>query len=275
MGLLLAEGAVILLHFACGKNMLVGDVFDARSITLITDYGYIIVLGVTLLYWKCVEKKPLADMGLTKHPGSYFVGALIGAFLVFLSVGVVLLTGKIEWCGTFEQIDAPFLLLLLGGFVVQGAAEELLCRGIVLHALRERVSFGVAMEVGTVLFVLPHLSSLTDEGAIYGVLGMVNLWLISAVFSLLTLRFQSIWAACGLHSFWNAVLYGVFGLSLSGNDETVAGVFRLRVGNANIWNGGNYGMEASAVTTVVLTLAVALIWYAIRRRRKAAVVAQA
>ena len=49
VGLFLAEGVVILLHFALGKNMLVGDVFDAQTITLITYYGYIIMSGVALL----------------------------------------------------------------------------------------------------------------------------------------------------------------------------------------------------------------------------------
>lgn len=55
-GLFIAEGAVILLHFAFGKNMLVGDVFDAQTINLITYYGYIIVSGVALIYWKFIEK---------------------------------------------------------------------------------------------------------------------------------------------------------------------------------------------------------------------------
>lgn len=73
-GLFVAEGAVILLHFACGKNMLVGDVFDTQTITLITYYGYIIVLAAAVLYWKLIEKKPLSEMGITKHFGSYFFG---------------------------------------------------------------------------------------------------------------------------------------------------------------------------------------------------------
>ena len=50
-GLFIAEGVVILLHFAFGKNMLVGDVFDAQTITLIMYYGYIIMAGIALLYW--------------------------------------------------------------------------------------------------------------------------------------------------------------------------------------------------------------------------------
>ena len=41
---------------------------------------------------------------------------------------------------------------------------------------------------------------------------IINLILISIIFSLFTIHFQSIWAACGLHSFWKNVsvhvLYG-------------------------------------------------------------------
>lgn len=44
-GLFLAEGAVILLHFAFGKNMLVGDALEPKTITLIIYYGYIVMVG--------------------------------------------------------------------------------------------------------------------------------------------------------------------------------------------------------------------------------------
>lgn len=57
LGLFVGEGVIILLHFACGKNMLVGDVFDTQTITLIAYYGYIVMFGIGLLYWKLIEKK--------------------------------------------------------------------------------------------------------------------------------------------------------------------------------------------------------------------------
>lgn len=71
-----------------------------------------------------------------------------------------------------------------------------------------------------------------------------------------------IWAACGLHSFWNAVLYSVLGLNLSGNDETVTAVFVMQSVGKNIWNGGEYGIEASVLTSMVLAIAAVLIWLA-------------
>lgn len=265
-GLFLAEGVVILLHFALGKNMLVGDVFDGQTITLITYYGYIIMLGVALLYWKLIEKKPLSEMGLTKRFGNYFIGIIVGVLLLAVSVFAIVLTGNIEYHGIFENADILMIILLFGGFIIQGATEEILCRGIVLHTLKEKTPTWIAIAVSTVLFIIPHWSSLFEGGTIYGVIGVANLVLISIIFSLLTIRFKSIWAACGLHSFWNAILYCILGLNLSGKDETVTAIFNMQSVGNNIWNGGTYGIEASIVTTVVLAIAAALIWYMNRKK---------
>lgn len=171
VGLFLAEGAIILLHFALGKNMLVGDVFDVQTITLITYYGY------------------------------YFIGAVIGVILLAVSVFAIVLTGNIEYHGLFENADILMIILLIGGFIIQGATEEFLYRGIVLHTLKERTPIWFAIAVSTLLFIIPHWSSLFDGGMIYGVIGVANLVLVSIIFSLLTILFKSIWVACGLHSF--------------------------------------------------------------------------
>ena len=265
-GLFLAEGVVILLHFALGKNMLVGDVFDGQTITLITYYGYIIMSGIALLYWKLIEKKPLPEMGLTKRFGNYFIGIIVGVLLLAVSVFAIVLTGNIEYHGIFENADILMIILLFGGFIIQGATEEILCRGIVLHTLKEKTPTWIAIAVSTVLFIIPHWSSLLEGGTIYGVIGVANLVLISIIFSLLTIRFKSIWAACGLHSFWNAILYCILGLNLSGKDETVTAIFNMQSVGNNIWNGGAYGIEESIVTTVVLAIAAALIWYMNRKK---------
>ena len=154
-GLFIAEGLVILLHFALGKNMLVGDVFDAGIITLVTYYGYLIIAGVALLYWKVIEKKPLAAMGLSKEIGTYFIGIALSVFLLTLSVVIIAVTGNIKYQGIFENADVLMIILLTGGFMIQGAAEEIFCRGIVLHALKEKTSFLTAMIVSTILFITP------------------------------------------------------------------------------------------------------------------------
>ena len=263
-GLFIAEGIMILLHFALGKNMLVGETFDPQTITLMMYYGYIIVIAITLLYWKFIEKKTLSEMGITKRIGNYFVGIIAGVLLLAVSLAVILMTGSITYHGVYENINIPVILLFFGGFIIQGAMEEILCRGLVLHALKEKTSLALAVAVSTVLFIIPHWSSLFAGEIIYGIIGVANLCLISFIFSALTVRFKSIWAACGLHSFWNAILYSVLGLNLSGNDETVTAIFNMQSVGKNIWNGGEYGIEASIITTVVLAIAAAIIWYVSR-----------
>lgn len=265
-GLFIAEGLVILLHFALGKNMLVGDVFDEKTITLIIYYGYIVMFGVALLYWKLIEKKSLSEMGLTKRFGNYFIGAVIGIVLLAISVFAIVLTGNIEYHGLFKNVDILMILLLIGGFIIQGATEEILCRGIVLHTLKEKTPTWLAIVVSTIVFIIPHCSSLFESDTILGFIGVINLVLISIIFSLLTIYFKSIWVACGLHSFWNATLYCILGLNLSGNDEAVTAIFNMQSVDKNIWNGGIYGIEASLITTVVLAFATALIWYTNRKK---------
>ena len=178
----------------------------------------------------------------------------------------IVLTGNIKYHGIFENVDIIMILLLFGGFIIQGATEEILCRGIVLHTLKEKTSIGIAIAVSTILFIIPHWSSLFAGDVIYGVIGVANLVLISVIFSLLTIDFKSIWAACGLHSFWNAILYSVLGLNLSGKDEKVASIFNMQSVGKSIWNGGEYGIEASIITTIILAFAVALLWYMNRKK---------
>lgn len=266
VGLFVAEWLVILLHFPFGKNMLVGNTFDAQTISLIIYYGYIVVAAIALLYWKMIEKKSLSQMGLTRHFATYFIGALAGVVLLALCVLVILLSGTISYDGIFKNADIGMILLLCGGFIIQGATEEILCRGIVYHSLKAKTSFAVAMNVSTLMFILPHLMSLLEGEMVFVLIGIINLILISTIFSLLTVRFESIWAACGLHSFWNFVLYAILGLNLSGNEESVTAIFNMKSVGINVWNGGEYGIEASLITAVILALVAAGIWFMNKKR---------
>ena len=94
--------------------------------------------------------------------------------------------------------------------------------------------------------------------------GVLCLILISCVFSLLTLRTKSIWAACGLHSMWNFCLSCILGLDLSGSEGSWA-VINMRTSGKNLFNGGRYGIEASIITAAVLAAAAVLLWHMYKR----------
>ena len=253
----IGEGIVMAILFATGRNPLQGEMFDPDVMMLIMYYGYALLTGVMILYWKLFQKKTVAQLGFTQNAGTYFIGGLVGVFLVVVSAMFVILTGTIKYNGVFSNINYLYIILMLGGFIFQGAMEEVLCRGIVLQLLKDKAPIPVAVGISTVLFIIPHLSSMTGASAGIVVFAIINLVLISLILSFLTLHFKSIWAACGLHSFWNFILFNILGLNLSGNDGTTAAIFDIQSVDSNILNGGQYGIEASAVTAVVLAAALA------------------
>jgi membrane protease YdiL (CAAX protease family) len=263
---LIGEGVVIAVCFACGKNPLQGEMFSPNIMMLIMYYGYVILIGIMFLYWKLFQKKTLSELGFTQKVGSYITGVITGTVLVVISVLLVVLAGAISYNGVFENINNGFILLMLGGFICQGAMEEVLCRGIVMGLLMKRTSAPVAIGLSSVMFTIPHLFNMTLSGGVFIFFAIVNLFLISIVFSLLTLHYKSIWAACGFHSIWNFILYNIFGMNLSGNDEIKAAVFDMRSVGNNILNGGIYGIEASVVTAIVLAVTVIILFVIINRK---------
>ena len=255
---LICEGIAIAIHFACGKKPLQGEMFDNSTIILITYFGYGLMIGIMILYWKLFQKKTIAELGFTKKFGSYAVGIVTGALLVVISVLLVVCSGAISYYGFFSKTDSGYILLMLVAFICQGAMEEVLCRGIAMGLLLKRTSAPIAIGVSSALFTIPHLFNMTGSGGVIIFFAVVNLFLVSIVFSLLTLYFKSIWAACGFHSIWNFILYNIFGMNLSGNDEIKAAIFDMRSVGNNILNGGIYGIEASIVTSIVLTVTIVI-----------------
>ena len=257
---LVGEGIVLAIHFACGKNPLQGEMFGDITITLITYYGYGVMIGIIILLWKLFQRKTLTELGFARPAWSYFAGAGVGALLLLVSVALAVLTGAVRYNGVFRNIDTAMVFLMLGAFIFQGAFEEVLCRGIVQQLLQKK-SIPVAVGVSTALFTIPHIGNMDFSAPAIAVTAVINLILISVIF-----RFKSIWAACGLHSIWNYILYSILGLNLSGNDEINAAVFDMSSVGDNILNGGKYGIEASIITTAVLgAAAIALIVFNIRK----------
>ncbi len=255
---LIGEGFAMAFLFACGKNPLNGEMLDNNAMVLLTYCGYGLLIGIVILYWKLFQRKTLSELGFTRRLGTYPVGTLIGAALIAVSVTLVMLTGTITYSGVFENIDYGFICLMFGGFIFQGAFEEVLCRGVVLQLLKDKAPIAVAVGVSTVLFVIPHLFGMKGTDLSIVIVAVICLVLISLILSLLTLRFKCIYAACGLHTAWNFVLYNILGLNLSGNATKTSAIFDMRTVGSNIINGGDYGIEASVVTAVVLAAALVL-----------------
>ena len=254
------EGIIIAGLSLAGYDPLNGVMPTGKFGMLLPYYGHIIFILTTILYCKFIEKRTIKELGFNKKGiPQYFVGSVIAVVLLTAIIAVCCVTGSITYNGFNSNVDVVYIVALLLSLVIQGANEEIMCRGFLMQSLQKKTSVTVAIFVSSTAFALPHLLTLLEADTLYAIVGIVNLYLVSIIFSLLVLCGSNIWVSCGLHTVWNFLLYGVFGLTLSGSESSSDAVFKFEATSANIINGGVYGVEASVVTTVVLLVAVIII----------------
>ena len=263
LGAVIGEGIIFGIFYAMGYDPLHGELPDGDWVIRLSYYGYIIQIALTLLFWRLFEKRRLCDMGLNKKVGGFLKGVGIAVLLLAVIVAVSCISGVMRFEKISFNAKLSELALWLLAFAVQSSFEEILSRGFLQQALRRKVSLPMAIAVSAAAFSAPHFTTLFTFEKQYIVLGIVNLLLISGVFSMLTVICDNLWISCGMHALWNYIIYQIMGLSLSGIDATETGVIRMTVDNANIWYGGEYGLEAGAMCAVVMavTLAVLILIY--------------
>lgn len=255
----LGEGIIIGILYGIGYDPLHGVMPEGQIGELLPYYGYAIFAMITIAYCKFVEKRTMKSIGFTRKGTDYLVGALLAVVLLFIIIGINSVCGSMVFCGFNTNVSIKSLVLWLFAFGVQGATEEIMCRGFLMKSLQKETSIPMAVVISSTAFVVPHLPSLIEADFVYAVVGIVNLYLISIVFSILVLWRANIWIACGLHSVWNFVLYWIFGLSLSGSESVSKGIILFEIKDTNILNGAEYGIEASIVTTIVLGIMVVVL----------------
>lgn len=248
----LGEGIIIGTLFGMGYYPLHGVMPEGEISELLLYYGFVFFSFVTLLYCRFIEKKNIKSIGFSGKPADFLAGALLASILLVIIIGIGCVFDSIRFCGFNTNVNIWSLLLWMLAFGIQGAAEEIMCRGFLLNSLKDRISIPQAILISSTAFVFPHLSGLIEADFVYAMVGIINLYLISIIFSMLVLRRSNIWIACGLHSVWNFILYVIMGLSLSGSKSITKGAILFSVKDASILNGAEYGMEASMITTVVL-----------------------
>jgi hypothetical protein len=88
------------------------------------------------------------------------------------------------------------------------------------------------------------------------------------LFGYAVMRTHDIWLPIGLHFGWNFTL-PLFGVNVSGLTIRLTG-FTMRWSAGTLWSGGDYGPEASLLTSAVLLLLFGYLWKAPLRRQHSA-----
>ncbi len=182
----------------------------------------------------------------------FFIGLSVGLAALAFLIGILLALGAYECVGVSFS-DAFYLPLLLLAYMVQGSAEELLCRGFVMSRLSARCG-GVAAAFGSALF----FSLLHALNPSVSLIGLLNIFLFGLLFSSVTQKTKNIFAACGIHAGWNFAL-SLFGIRISGALPRHS-VFLLE-SRIDLLSGGAFGAEGSFVLSLILLSALLLLFF--------------
>ncbi|MCM1505538.1 MAG: CPBP family intramembrane metalloprotease [Ruminococcus flavefaciens] len=218
----------------------------------------------SVIYCRNIEVRPVSSMGVTKKKlvPHYLTGLLTGAVMMSAITLLSVVTGvnSISMC---SNINAGIILLYLLGFFVQGMSEEFIFRGYLLTTVGGHHSAYTAVGVSSVAFAVAHAF---NPG--FSAVPCINLILFGVFASLYMIYFGDIWGVCGIHSIWNFMQGNFYGISVSGTGNTES-VFRTTAQTSHGWlSGGEFGIEGSIFTTIVLSAGIALVLFRMKKQNR-------
>lgn len=217
------------------------------------------IIAVSILHCRCIEKRKLATMGLCKKHAvtEYLLGLGIGLAMFSAVFGLSVAFGGYRVTGlVLNSSGVALLILTFFGFVIQGAAEELLVRGYFATSLGTKAPVWIAVIESSLMFALMHG---TNSGM--GFLPFLNITLCGVFFCCYMLKRNSIWGACAIHTMWNFTQGCVFGLNVSGLKGISTILGSEMTGFNRLLTGGEFGPEGSLCTTLVMLAAIAAVLY--------------
>ena len=224
-------------------------------LTLFANIGMILAVW---LFCRLLQKRRIRTLGFCggKVLREYACGVGAG-FLVFsVAVLICVVTGALQIEGLSDAFSPGIFLLFTVGYMVQGMAEEVLCRGYFLVSVARRYPLVVGIAANSLFFAALHLF---NNGI--SVLAFVNLTLFGVFASLYFIRRGSIWGIGAFHSIWNLVQGNFYGIRVSGIQTECSVLQSGMLAGKELWNGGEFGLEGGLAVTIVLLAGIAILLF--------------
>ena len=207
------------------------------------------------LWVRFIEKRPIRTMGFSKGNGlsEFAKGVLVGAIMITTVLVVFFITGDAK----FERIQfsLPFLvswMLVLIGYILQTAAEEIYIRGWLVPIISYHKNAYLAILIASTMFSYFHLD---NNGASW--LSTLHLFIFGLFTAVYAMKRGNIWGPCGFHFDWNFIMGNVYSFHVSGYDSE-SSLMYFTTSNRTFITGGQFGPEGGIPGLVVFILA--LLW---------------
>lgn len=224
---------------------------QSNALTIAMLFSTAGMILIALLFCKLIQKRKMTTVGFQK-PGmwkEYLCGMAVGFGIFSVAVLICMVTGSLKIRGLSATFSVGIFLLFLVGYLVQGMAEEVLCRGYFLVSVSRRYPLAVGIAANALLFAALHL---LNDGI--SVLAFINLVLFGVFASIYFIKRGNIWGVGALHSIWNLAQGNFYGIRVSGMQTSCSVLASEMVASRELINGGDFGLEGGLAVTIVLVL---------------------
>jgi len=199
-------------------------------------------------YVRRIEARSPTELGrpLGRELGA---GMALGAVLFLAILGLLAAIGMYRLTGTG---DWAVLLKSASEMVFVAVVEEILFRGVLFRQPERSLGSWTALVVSGVLFALAHIP---NENVT--LIAVANTAVAGLLFAAAYLATRRLWLPIGMHFAWNFVSDGLFSLPTSGHPAR--GLLQGQLTGPDWLTGGAYGLEASAITFIVMSVATVLL----------------
>lgn len=257
---------VLALHDGLGAlGLTEGGYSTSAAAAIYTMASYLVFIGiwiVFLIYLRASKRERPILGTITRRtagntPAMLGLGLLLGFVLNSACALVAVLGGSVSL--SLVGVNVAGIVAVFLAVFVQSSAEELVCRCYLYQrTLQTTGGYAVAIALSAAFFAMLHLA---NSGVT--VLALANLALFGVLFALVVWKLDSPWAAFGLHASWNFTQTVLLGLPNSGGTTPFV-VFGVALGTtpvAGFAYDPGFGIEGSAMATVVLLAGCALVWW--------------
>ncbi len=222
---------------------------------LISEIG---MIAVVCLFCKWFQKRKMSTLGFVKKGmfKEYIIGLIVGFAMFSAAVLIGVVTGSIEFNGMSATFSIGLFLLYTVGFMIQGMAEEVVCRGYFMVSYARKYPVYAAIIANSLVFATLHLG---NSGIT--VLSFINLVLFGIFASVYFIRRGNLWGVGALHSIWNLVQGNFYGIKVSGMEITNSFLDATMVEGKELFNGGDFGLEGSLSVTIILVIATVIVYF--------------
>ncbi|MBG9986222.1 CPBP family intramembrane metalloprotease [Facklamia sp. DSM 111018] len=217
--------------------------------------GSFIIFIILLYIVVKLEKRNLREFGINfiKDYKICFKYLILGIFLPLITLIFLSLCKVYDFKG-FNKIDLKYIIASAIAYFIQGSSEELLIRGYLHNRIKEHSNYTIALILNTIFFTLPHILTIDNIFTLEVLVIIINLILISFIFTMINEGERRLLPSIGLHIGWNYSLGVICGTPISGIQPSSGLIKYGNIIENNIITGGNYGIEGSVLLIPILML---------------------